>query len=63
MSDPKQALTQFGLLLRDYQKHAFDAGFYFHMDPRQAQRSTQALNATQEEIVKHFARAIGLVVP
>lgn len=61
MNDPKQALMQFGLLLRDYQKHAFSAGFYTHLDPRQSEAAKQALNAKQEEIVQHVARALGLI--
>ena len=52
---------QFGLLLRDYQKHAFSAGFYTHLDPRQSEAAKQALNAKQEEIVQHFARSLGLI--
>lgn len=61
MSDPKEMLMQFGLLLRDYQRHAFGAGFYTHLDPRRSEAEKQALNTKQEEIVNHFARAVGLI--
>lgn len=61
MTDPKQALMQFGLLLRDYQKHVFNAGVYSESNWEQAQRETVKVNAKQKEIMEHFARSLGLI--
>lgn len=62
MSGKTEAYVKFALMLRDYQKHCFAAGFHAHLDPRRSEREKGLLNAKQDEMMRHVAVEMGVGV-